>query len=330
MYGPYARQVKEVLERYTPEVRTASIDEFFLDFRGCEGLWSDPADVDEDATIERVVAQMRAEIGREVGLPASAGIGSTRAVAKIASGQAKPAGLRMVRWGEEIDFVGPLQVGRYPGIGPVAEQKLTAAGIFTLGQLLDLPAGPLRGRFRSTVDMVRRGIDGRRGPHLGADRPAFREHDVPGQGMGGSISNERTFHADVGDRDRVCDQLRNLAERVCWRARRRGVRARTVTLKLRTADFRTVTRARTGWPTHTEDEVFATLLQLLPLAWSGDRAVRLVGVVLSSFVGEDRQLPLPLGFEARPPPGEAIDAIRERFGYEAIRLGTGSAPSSSA
>lgn len=108
VYGPFAERVRAVLERYTPEVQTASIDEFFLDFRGCEGLLRQPSDPDDDATILRVVDRMRQEIADEVGLPASAGIGATRAVAKIASGLAKPRGTVLVPPDQARAVLGPL------------------------------------------------------------------------------------------------------------------------------------------------------------------------------------------------------------------------------
>lgn len=318
VYGPYAARVREILVRYTPSVQTASIDEFYLDFRGCEKLWRRPSDPDDDAAIVRVVREMREAIQAEIGLPASAGIGTTRPIAKIASGRAKPAGVWFVPEGGEQAFVRPLPVRKYPGIGPVAEDKLASAGIETLGQLLDLPAGPLRARFGRLSEAVRRGIDPTRVGELGDDRPAFREHDV--DGTLGSISNERTFHADAGDRRRVEEQLRALCERVCWRARRRGITARTVTLKFRTADFKTVTRGRTIPATHAEEAVYACVLELLASVWTPRLPVRLVGVQLSNLEREGPQLALPLD-AGRPAVGRAIDAVRERFGYDAIRLG---------
>jgi len=325
-YTPYTKRVQEILERFTPEVRPASIDEFFLDFRGCEALWANDTDANEDATIERTVRAMRVAIQVELGLPASAGVAATRVVAKMASGQAKPAGVRFVPVGSEHAFAAPLPVRRYPGIGPVAEAKLLAAEVHTLGQLLSLPPGELRARFGRLAASVRRGLDGRGGPQLGVDRPAFREHDPRGASEG-SISNERTFHADIGDLWRVADQLRALAERVCWRARQRGVRARTITLKLRTADFRTITRARSGHPTHREDRVFACLLELLQGAWQQQQPVRLLGVALSNLRLDDGQLSLPLPARGRPVASSAIDAVRDRFGYDAIRLGAVGRPS---
>jgi DNA polymerase-4 len=143
VYSPYSARVREVLDRFSPDVRAASIDEFFVDFAGCEALYAERQDSDPDATIARVVWQMRDTVQSELGLPSSAGIGGTRMVAKIASGLAKPAGVLMVRIGEEERRFAPLPVRKVPGIGPVTEGQLLAAGIQTIGQLLQLPAcGP--------------------------------------------------------------------------------------------------------------------------------------------------------------------------------------------
>jgi len=141
-YSPYAKEVRTILERYTPEVQTASIDEFFLDFRGCERLYASRADADDDATVERVVRRMRQDIQAELGLPASAGVGVTRSIAKIASGRAKPAGVVMVRRGEERDFLRPLPVRKFPGIGPVSA-ACTKPGFAPWATSSSCPTGPL-------------------------------------------------------------------------------------------------------------------------------------------------------------------------------------------
>jgi len=315
VYSPYAKRVRTVLERFTPDVQTASIDEFFLDFRGTERLWHRPGDVDADATVLRVVWAMREAIQAEVGLPASAGLGTNRKIAKMASNVAKPAGVFMVGAGEEAAFLAPRPVRSFPGIGPATEARLQEAGVRTLGELLS--RSDLRGR--RVAESVRRASSGAREEGLGRDRPAFFEHDPKGETVG-SISNERTFHADVGDRARVEAQLRALAERVCWRARKRGVRARTITVKVRTSDFHTVQRSRSGEATAGEREVFRVVLELLPRAWVHRRPVRLVGVQLSNFEGPGPQLALPLP-SGRASIGTALDAVRARFGYDAVRLG---------
>ena len=319
VYSPYAKRVRAVLEDFTPVVQTASIDEFFLDFGGCETLYRRSEDASEDATIERVVNQMRDAVQMEVGLPSSVGIGSTKTIAKMSSGKAKPAGVLMIRSGQELDFVWDLPVRKLPGIGPVAERKLVRAGINTLGELLDLPPGPLRARFGTFSARVCARLTGVGPTSLGRNRPAFREHDQKGLTVG-SISNERTFSADIGQREVVEVQLHALSQRVCWRARKRGAKARTVTLKLRYADFVTITRSMTADPSNDEGQVYAWVRELLSKAWTRNKAIRLVGVALSNLQ-EDLQLSLPFSSMERPTVGGAIDHIRARFGYDAIKLG---------
>jgi DNA polymerase-4 len=135
------------------------------------------------------------------------------------------------------------------------------------------------------------------------------------------MSNERTFRADVGDSATIESQLCSLCERVCWRARRRGVKARTVTLKLRYSNFKTLTRSRTLSPTSSEVEVYPVIKDLYLGARDGRRRVRLLGVGLSNLGLFDGQLLLFEGDQRRD---EAVDAIRERYGYDAVRLGGGS------
>lgn len=320
VYGDYAKRVRDVLERHCPAVQTASIDEFYLDFRGCEGLHRRPGDGGDDVGLARAVREMRDAIQREVGLPASAGIGATRAIAKMASGRAKPAGVLLVRAGEERAFVRDLPVRKFPGIGPVAEGRLVAAGILTLGQLLDLPNDaptPMQG----FAERVRDGVFGTSSA-LGRDRPAFREHDEAGV-HDGSISNEHTFSADIGQVDRARVELRALVERVAWRVRRREARARTVTVKLKYADFEVVSRSRSIAPTDAEGTILAVAEDLMRAAWERKLRIRLLGVALSNLVGPERQLglPFPRAGDVRPAVATAVDAVRARFGYDAVRLG---------
>jgi DNA polymerase-4 len=139
VYGEYAARVREIAQSYTPVSQVASIDELFLDFSGCERVYARADDADGDATIERVVRELSAEIKARVGLPASAGFATSRAVAKVACGLAKPCGVLLVRAGQEGALLGPLPVRKFPGIGPVAEQKLHALGLIDLAQVAVAP-----------------------------------------------------------------------------------------------------------------------------------------------------------------------------------------------
>jgi DNA polymerase-4 len=319
-YSEYAGQVREIASRYSPVIQVVSIDELYMDFAGCERLYRTSDDPSDDAAIERTVHEMTAAIHDELGLPSSAGIATSRSMAKIGSGLAKPAGVLLVAAGSEAALLAPLPVRKLPGIGPVAEQKLERAGLTTLGQVAAMPLAKLRRIFGAWAEHVKDGARGRGAADLSRDRPAFREHDVEGDSVG-SISNERTFRADVGDSATIESQLCSLCERVCWRARQRGVQARTVTLKLRYSNFQTLTRSRTISPTCSEIELYPVIKDLYLGARDGRRRVRLLGVALSQLGLFDGQLPL---FESDRQRDAVVDAIRERFGYDAVRLAGGS------
>ena len=327
LYARYAAEVRKIAARYSPEIQVASIDEMYMSFHGCDGLYMRPGETGDEA-IERTVRALTEAIRAELGLPASAGIAATRSMSKIASGLAKPAGVLFVRAGEEPSILSPLPVRKLPGIGPVSEAKLSKLGVQTLGQLAERPVSDLKPVFGIWAEGVKRAALGWGSSELGPERPAFREHDIDGSALG-SISNERTFPEDVRDGPAVRSMLCALAERVAWRARKRGVQARTVGLKLRYADFRTLTRSRTlGMATCAEPEIHDAVLRLYREANTRSRRVRLVGIQLSGLVLADQ---LELLAERRSASGRpvraaaisAVDEIRERFGYDALRRAEG-------
>jgi DNA polymerase IV len=318
-YGKYSAEVVAIAERFSPVVRPASIDEMYIDFRGCERLYQRADDRDADATILRTVRALTAAIAGELGLPASAGIATSKSVAKVACGLAKPRGVLLVPSGAEAGTLAPLSVRKLPGIGPTTEARITALGITTLGELAAAPVALLERAFGPHAEAMRARARGAGASELGRHRPAFREHDPDGEVVG-SISNERTFHADVRDTRLIEAMLCALCERVCWRARRRGVKARTVTLKLRYADFETLSRARTmPAPSASERDMLPVLKRLYREARQRTLAIRLLGVAASNLV-LDEQLPLfPEDARVR----HSVDALRERFGFDAVRIGTG-------
>jgi DNA polymerase-4 len=287
----------------------------FLDFSGCEELYRAPGDHDADATTERVVRRLTDEIQERVGLPASAGIATSRAVAKIASGLAKPRGVLLVPKGGEARFLEPLPVRKFPGVGEVAEAKLQALGILTLGDVLRAPLTTLKKAVGNWAESLKQSCRGLGGHELSRERPAFLEFDPVG-GSAGTISNERTFREDVRDPASIEAMLCALCERVCWRARKRRVKARTVTLKLRYADFQTLERSRTVTPSCSERELYPVVLGLYASARTRRTAIRLLGVRLSNLYAYEQQLLL---FEPTKPLHHAMDGVRERFGYGALR-----------
>jgi DNA polymerase-4 len=255
-------------------------------------------------------------IAGELSLPSSAGIATSKSTAKVACGLAKPRGVLLVRAGTEAATLDPLPVRKLPGIGPVSERKLAELGITTLGQLVQAPDALLRPIFGVYAAGLRRDAAGLGSDELGRERPAFREHD-PSGGRVGSISNERTFAETTQEVSEAI--LSSLSERVCSRARKRGVLAGTVTLKLRYTDFETLTRARTIEPTNVDEEVHRVVLELYRQMRTRALSIRLLGVALSKLRLDGVQLPL---FDRGKRRGRVVDAVREKFGYDAVHLAT--------
>ena len=316
-YGQYAERVREIARRYAPVVVIASIDEMFLDLSGCERLYGRSGDENGDVAIERAVLKLADAIDEELGLPASAGIATSKVLAKVASSLAKPRGVMLVPAGVERDVLAPLPVRSFPGIGPVAEGKLLAAGYDTLGAIAAAPIVALQKIFGAWAPSILRGVQGQGSGAVGRERPAFAEHDPEGE-TAGSISNERTFLEDVSDPASIESVLCGLCERVCWRARKRQIKARTVTLKLRYADFHTLTRSRTLSPTSSELELYPVVKEMLTLARTRPLAVRLLGMQLSNL-GAFEQLSL---FDQHEKVGAVVDGIRARFGFSMVTLAT--------
>ncbi|HEU5077354.1 MAG TPA: DNA polymerase IV [Polyangiaceae bacterium] len=321
VYSDYARRVVAIAERYSPVVQVASIDELYMDLSGCERLYREARDPSDDHAIERKVKELTDAIKREEGLPASAGVASSKRMAKVASALAKPNGVLFVAVGDEARVLAPLPVRKLPGIGPVAERKLADAGISTLGQLAELPRAQLVRVFGAWADQIQLGARGQGSADLGRERPAFREHDPVGEAIG-SISNEQTFREDVRDTRSIERVLSVLSERVCFRARKRGVEARTVTLKLRYADFHTLTRAHTLLPTNSELRVFPVVRELFLRARMRPLPIRLLGIALSNLRQHAGQLSL-FGDTRRL--HDSVDQVRDRFGYDALRLASSEA-----
>jgi DNA polymerase-4 len=294
-----------ILSEYSPLVEPLSLDEAFLDVTGCQVRWNSP---------EELAHQLQKRLEVELGLSASVGLAANKLVAKIASGLEKPRGFVVVPHGKEAEFLAPLPVGKLWGVGEVTARSLHEMGVFTIGQLAQLPAARLEARFgRRGRDLYRqaRGID---------DRPVVVEREEK------SLSRETTFAEDIGDRQVLRKKLLSLSEDVARRLRKRGLQGRTVKLKLRYADFTTLTRQVTmEVPTDLGRVVFDQAARLLDKAWDRRRKVRLIGVGVSKFEQpEERQLSL---FEE---PGEGkveklrrlsqtVDRIREKYGPGAIR-----------
>lgn len=309
-YREVATQVREIFASQTPRVQPVSIDEAYLDVTPGRFTAEDPV---------AIAQRIRTRIA-ELGITASVGLSTSKTVSKIASDHDKPDGLTIVRPGEEAAFLAPLPVSAMPGVGPRSAEKLNSLGIHTLGDLARLDP-------QSALHAL-----GTHGPALVHRARGIDDRSVHENAAAKSVSNERTFTQDVRTVAEVDAALANLCARVGNRTRRAGVAGRTVTVKLRFSDFTTKTVQRT-LPEPTDDEhTFCPIARaLLESAWTPGVGLRLLGVGLSGFDERAVQLEL-IGSDTahRVPQRKArgqrvvrgIDAVRERFGDDAVRYGS--------
>ncbi|MCI0548180.1 MAG: DNA polymerase IV [Candidatus Rokubacteria bacterium] len=227
-YARVSREIMAILAAFTPVLEPVSVDEAFLDVTASRRLLGDGADI---------ARAIKARLQREVGLTASVGVAASKFVAKVASDLEKPDGLVLVPLGREADFLAPLPVTRLWGVGRVTATHLEARGIRTIGQLAHIPIRDLVAAFGSAGPALLDLAHGR------DDRPV--EPGAPPRSMGA----EETFGRDVHEVARLEAALREQAERVARELRAEGYAARTVTLKLRFADFTTITRRHATEPT---------------------------------------------------------------------------------
>jgi DNA polymerase IV len=309
LYSQWSDRLAAILARHAPRVEMASVDEAYLDFTGTERLHGPPL---------LAADKLLREIRKTTGLPCSGGLAATRLVAKVASEQAKPQGLVWVPAGIEAEFLAPLEVRKIPGIGRTTEAALHALGIRTVGQLAAVPQEKLEEGFgRWGTALYRKA--------LGQDSFEFFL-DAEAK----SISHNETFGEDTNDRGHLETTLSYLAQKAAKRLRDSGLYTRTISVTIRHANFRTITRSKTlAEPTDLDGTITATAKSLFARNWDGRTKLRLVGVSLESISGATPQLGL-LDAEHREKLerlARAADKLRDRFGFGKIQLG-GSLPSS--
>jgi DNA polymerase IV len=309
----------KVLGDFTPLVERMSIDEAFADVAGCTHLFGTPAEI---------AATIRRRVRSEIGLPISIGVARTKHLAKIASQVAKPDGLVVVDPAGEIAFLHELPVGLMWGVGPVTGARLAERGVTTIGQLAQTPGWSLERLLGRAAGEKLAALAWNRDPR--AIRTHQRAHSAGAQSAFGSKPvAEGAFRPT----------LQHLADRVASRLRAKSRPGRTVTLRARFADLRSVTRSVTlDAPisaTAILAEVAEELLRTVLADHPAERSLSLLAISVSHLETHwDLQLDLPLGLsdEARRPGAgrgmarfvadRAIDTIRDRFGWEAVGYGS--------
>jgi len=303
-YGEVSKQVMALIE-VTPFIEKISIDEAFVDVT----TLPEP--------IEQVAQTLQARVNTQLQLPISIGGATNKLVAKIANdwgkaqkkGPTPPNTITIIPPGEEAEFLAPLPTQSLWGVGPKTAERLKGIGITTIGEIANAPTATLDmifGRFGPDLRKRARGID---------DRPLSLEHEIK------SVSNEVTFARDVQEAAQLEQTLRQLSESVGRRLRKDSLAGATVQIKLRWADFTTITRQVTlSSATNLDQEIFENALVLFKQNWPLGKPVRLVGVGVSGLGPPVHQLELwGDNHQKQAQLLDAVDELRERFGRDIIK-----------
>lgn len=305
-YAEVGRQVRQLMEAVTPLVEPLSIDEAFLDLSGTERL--------HGGSPARTLALLVRRIETEIGVTASIGLSYNKFLAKVASDLDKPRGFAIIGRAEALGFLATKPVGMIWGVGRALQKKLEGDGIRTIGQLREMDARHLVARYGSIglrLTKFSRGEDERIvNPHSPVK----------------SISAETTFDSDIADPALLEKALWPLAEKVSRRLKVGGLAGHTVTVKLKTADFKLISRShRLGTPTQLADRIFRTGCDLLRGEADG-RRFRLLGIGCDQLVDPRDADPPDLAdpsLQRRAAVERAMDSVREKLGVDALIKGRG-------
>ena len=305
-YSDASRGIMAVFRSITPLVEPLSLDEAFLDVRGAQRRLGSSA---------AIAAYIRARITDEQDLTCSVGVAPNKFLAKLASTRSKPDGLLVVPSDEVVAFLHPLPVGALWGVGERTEEVLLRLGLRTVGDIATTP-----------VDTLKRALGASAGGHLsnlawGRDQRMVVPHEPEK-----SVGAEETFSRDIDDPERIHRELLRLAERTANRLRAQGVVGRTISIKVRFADFHTITRAKTlPDPTDVAAEIFATARALYDALGLQRARLRLVGVRVEG-ISDTGSLPQQLEIDDRGTSRRdvelAADRAALRFGAGAVQPGT--------
>jgi DNA polymerase-4 len=304
VYAAVSKEVMAIFGTVTPEVEPLALDEAFLNVSGALRRLGSPA---------RIASRIRSEVHEQQGITCSVGVAPTKFVAKIASARCKPDGLLVVPREGVLDFLHPLPVAALWGVGERTSEVLARLGLHTVADIAHTPLASLQ-----------RELGVAQGSHLAALAWGRDERQVTPHVPEKSIGAEETFAADIEDPERIRRELLKLSGRTAHSLRASGCVARTVSVKIRLASFKTMTRARTlAYPTDVAHEIYATACSLYESAGLDHAArLRLVGVRVSGLTpstSANTQLALddrPVGWREAE---QAVDKIASRFGSSAVR-----------
>ncbi|GAB3616869.1 DNA polymerase IV [Okibacterium endophyticum] len=298
-YRDYSSRVMRIFAEATPLVEALSIDEAFLDVSGARRLLGAPSEIGH---------MLRRRVHEETGLTCSVGAASTKFVAKLASGMAKPNGLLVVPHSQTLEFLRPLPIRALWGVGGRTEESLKRLALHTVGDVADTPLDVLRkvvGNAAGTkLHELSHGVDPR--------RVVTATHEK-------SVGHEVTFHTDIADAERLRRELLRLADQVAGRLRAAGLSGRTVAIKVRYSDFSTVSRSRTlPEATNVGRRLYDEAVSLLRELGDERRPVRLIGVRAEQLTDATESESLWDPDEEWREAETTIDRLRERYGRSAV------------
>lgn len=304
-YVEVSQAIHKIFEQFTPLVESVSLDEAFLDVTGSMGLFG---------SSEKIARAIKKEIKDRLGLTASVGVAPNKFLAKLASDLKKPDGFVVISEQNKQDILDPLPVNKIWGVGRVTEKLLRSHGIKTIGQL------------RKTVPDKLRRIAGGYAEELLNLACGIDESEVEPFRQAGSLSSERTFAVDIEDKEVLLSVLLEKVEEVAQRLRARQLKARTVTLKLRYGDFRTITRSKSlGEATNVTQRLWQAGKNIFQKWWAESAGeLRLLGFEVSGLIGENagqKQLFIDPEEEKQKRLDKAVDKIKRRYGDDAVRHG---------
>jgi DNA polymerase-4 len=302
-YAAVSKQIMSIFRAVTPEVEPLSLDEAFLDVSGARRRLGPPAEI---------AAQIRADVRDRHGITCSAGVAPNKFLAKLASAQCKPDGLLVVPASGVLAFLHPLPVEALWGVGRTTARALARLGLRKVGDIAATPAATLRRELGAAA-----------GDHLAALAQGHDSRPVVPDARGKTIGAEETFPEDVADPEMIRRELLRLSGRTARALRSGGYTARTVVVKLRRADFSTITRSRTlPEPTDLARQIYDTACELYAASGLGPRTpLRLVGVRaanLSSPRAAGTQLALGEPAGRWQDAEQAMDRVADRFGTGSV------------
>ena len=306
-YRQISSRIFTIYQQFTPLVEPLSLDEAFLDVSGSNKLFG---------SAEDIAVQLKKLVFQEIGLTVSAGVASSKLVAKIASDFNKPDGLTIVPYGQEEIFLAPLPIKRLWGVGRKTQGELNLLGVQTIGDIVNIPPELLEkkfGKHGKSLYYKARGID-----HRDVDTVSERK----------SVGHEYTFDTDLVDDKKIHKELLDLADQVAKRLRHKKLHGRTISLKVKYHDFQQISRSKTiGKETSDSKEIFHQVLRLLQKTAAGKKPVRLLGISVANLKSVDCSVQPSLfqeekGTRKRQKVNKAVDAINEKFGATAILPGT--------